>query len=309
MTREKRIIDFCAIIWDWYTHNRRDLPWRHLEGLSEDECAYNVLVSEIMLQQTQVPRVTILFPAFLKKFPTLSALADASIRDVLLAWRGLGYNNRALRLKRCAQEICTTYHGSFPRTFAALRALPGIGDYTAGAILNFAFNIPTPCIDVNIERIFSRVFFPPSKKSLARVELIALASDVLATAIDGRPRHDAREWHSALMDFGSIVCTEIAPRYDVCPLKKAGLYRAPYRTTKKNRKSVEPHRNGVPNRIYRGRIVDLLRDQRALNALFIGKTVCEDFRPKSDALWLRKILCALERDGLLKKESTQYSLA
>ncbi|HCB35833.1 MAG TPA: hypothetical protein DEP25_04280 [Candidatus Taylorbacteria bacterium] len=201
---EKRIIRFQNKVLDFYRKRGRVFPWRNIRD------PYAILVSEVMLQQTQVPRVEIIFKRFLRSFPTLHALARASNRDVLLAWRGMGYNSRALRLRDAARcivdrfrvtklqvtgyssskakpETCEPLSCHFPMSLEQLTAIPGIVPYTAAAILNFAFNIPTPCIDTNIRRILHRVFFGPEKKdgTFAKGDkaLLMVARELLEVAL------------------------------------------------------------------------------------------------------------------------------
>lgn len=299
---------FSEAIWSWYAQNKRDLPWRHFEGLDQEEIAYRVLVSEIMLQQTQVPRVTILFPKFLEIFPTIESLAAAGNRDVIVAWKGLGYNNRAIRLRDCARTIIGRHRGAFPRDEASLRALPGIGPYTAAAILNFAFDMPTPCADVNIERIYLRVFSAPGV-TMTKDDMRTLTKAILEIAIDGSRGRTAREWHSALMDFGSLVCTKKNPRYDACPLMAQDLYLDPHRVTGAPKPKGEPSRGKIPNRIYRGRIVEALRSApRGLTAASLGKSVCTDWSAREDRAWLEGILRGLVRDTLVSVKAGKYRL-
>ncbi len=182
----------------WYAANARDLPWRHTTD------PYAILVSEVMLQQTQVPRVVARYPGFLTRFPTLASLADAALADVLAAWLGLGYNNRALRLKRCAEALPI---GRLPAELDALLALPGIGPYTARAVLVFAHNADLAAVDANVRRVLT------SELGLVH-DLSAAALQVVAEA--ALPRGRSRDWHNALMDYGSLVLTSrstgIAPR-------------------------------------------------------------------------------------------------
>ena len=187
MDRLCRMHLFCTGILDWYAVHRRTLPWRDLKTKNLDHKAYLVLVSEVMLQQTQVPRVIILYKKFIQTFPLIEDLAKASNAEVLIAWRGLGYNSRALRLRDTAKAIVS--QNCFPREMHDLQKLPGIGHYTAGAIRNFAFGIPTPCIDVNIRRILHRFFVGPEnvdgtwKKDDAY--LLKIAEEALATVMKG----------------------------------------------------------------------------------------------------------------------------
>ena len=202
----------------WYAANRRDLPWRHTSD------PYAILVSEIMLQQTQVPRVAMRYPEFLARFPTLASLAQASLAEVLAAWLGLGYNNRALRLKRCAEALPG---GRLPDDLDALRALPGIGPYTARAVLVFAHNADLAAVDANVRRVLTSELDLP--RDLTSAALQAVADQAL-------PHGRSRDWHSALMDYGSLVLTSrstgIAPRTRQTPFagsarqRRARLLRA-----------------------------------------------------------------------------------
>lgn len=173
----------------WKKHGRHDLPWRKTAD------PYAILVSEVMLQQTQVPRVVLKFRAFLRTFPTFRALADAPVSAVLRAWQGLGYNRRALMLQRCAQAVVRDHGGRLPADYDALRALPGIGPYTAGALLAFAFNKPHPVIETNIRRIFIHHYFP-RVRSVADGRILPLVERTL-------DRAHPRRWYSALMDYGT----------------------------------------------------------------------------------------------------------
>ena len=161
MTHQERIEGFVREIWSWYARHKRTLPWRDLKVEYDSQRAYMVLVSEIMLQQTQVSRVQIVFKRFLESFPTLEDLAKATNAEVILAWRGMGYNSRVLRLRDAAKIICEEHQGIFPKEMDQLLSIKGIGNYTAGAIRNFAFHIPTACVDTNIRRIVHRTFFAP----------------------------------------------------------------------------------------------------------------------------------------------------
>lgn len=173
-------------------HGRHDLPWRQASN------PYRVLVSEVMLQQTQVDRVIPKFRAFLGAFPSFRALAHAKPSDVLRAWQGLGYNRRALMLQRCARSVVQDCHGRLPREFSALRALPGIGPYTAGAVMAFAFDTPHPVIETNIRRVYLHHFFP-RRRNVPDSQILPLVMGHLASVIS------PREWYSALMDYGAYL--------------------------------------------------------------------------------------------------------
>ncbi|MBV8490840.1 MAG: A/G-specific adenine glycosylase [Candidatus Eremiobacteraeota bacterium] len=186
---------------DWYgSAGRAHLPWRTVRD------PYRTLVSEFMLQQTQVERVVTRFEAFLARFPDVRALAKATVADVLREWKGLGYNSRALRLKRVADAVVAEHGGVIPSEPAALRDLPGIGAYTAAAIRAFAFDLDDAPVDTNVRRIVHRLAFGLEHPSAATpVQLEELARELVAP---GR----AHDWSSALMDLGATICSARAPK-------------------------------------------------------------------------------------------------
>jgi len=184
----------------FYKKNRRDLPWRppHLKIRKNGSLdPYAILISEIMLQQTQVPRVIPKYASFLKRFPSFAALAEAPLSAVLAEWKGLGYNRRALNLKRAAEIIVKKHHGKLPAGYGELIALPGIGPNTAGSLLAFAYNIPRPFIETNIRSVYIHFFFQ-DKKNIRDIDLLAL----IATTLDMK---NSREWYYALMDYGAYL--------------------------------------------------------------------------------------------------------
>lgn len=206
MTQNKEIKAFQAQIWAFYGHSgRHNLPWRKTKN------AYKILVSEVMLQQTQVSRVLEKYPEFLRTFPTIQTLAEAPLAQVLGVWQGMGYNRRALALKRLAEEVVKNQKGKIPRGRAELEALPGIGSYTAGAVRAFAFNEPEVFIETNIRRIFIHHFFG-DKQGIHDKEITPL---VEATLDHTRPR----EWYWALMDYGAHI-----PKTTANPNKKSKHY-------------------------------------------------------------------------------------
>jgi A/G-specific adenine glycosylase len=191
----------------WYSQHARDLPWRR----SRDP--YQVWVSEIMLQQTQVVTVVDYFQRFIAAFPTVAALAQAPVEQVLRLWEGLGYYRRARQMHRAAEEIVRDHGGAFPEDIATVRRLPGIGRYTAGAILSIAFDQSQPILEANTVRLFSRLLAyqgDPLKAEGQRL-LWSLAEDLVA----GR---DAGALNQALMELGSTLCTPRNPQCDRCPV-------------------------------------------------------------------------------------------
>lgn len=183
---------FQAKVLTYYTQNgRHDLPWRRTKN------PYRILVSEVMLQQTQVARVIPKYTEFLKVFPTIQALAEASNIQVVRIWSGLGYNRRALFLKRAAEAIVQEHKGIFPKDVTTLEALPGVGSYTARAVVIFAYNQPEVCIETNIRSAFIHEFFP-KKKVVTDAKILPLIGQALDTK-------NPRQWYWALMDYGAYI--------------------------------------------------------------------------------------------------------
>jgi A/G-specific adenine glycosylase len=193
----------------WYARAQRDLPWRG----SPDP--YAVLVSEIMLQQTQVLRVRDYWTRFMTRFPTLTHLASASLDDVHDHWAGLGYYARARNLHATAQVVVADHGGALPRDLDALRRLPGIGRYTAAAVASLGFGIDVATVDTNIDRVLGRVFGvrAPAKSAARAKRIWALAERLV-------PRGRSSDWNQALMDLGATICTARAPRCPACPVRR-----------------------------------------------------------------------------------------
>ncbi len=191
-TRKKhreQIPEFKKKIRSFYKENKREFAWRNTSD------PYKIIVSEMMLQQTQTGRVTEKYAAFLRAFPTVSHLSKASTSEVLKAWQGLGYNRRALYLKRTAEIVCEKYNGTFPKLKSELIELPGIGTNTAGAVIAFAHNLPVTFIETNIRRVFIYEFFR-EKEIVDDQEIYPLIEASLNTK-------NPREWYYALMDYGA----------------------------------------------------------------------------------------------------------
>ena len=228
----------------WYDANARALPWRvgprdHAAGIRADP--YRVWLSEVMLQQTTVPHATPYFLAFTARWPTVGALAAEDDGAVMAAWAGLGYYARARNLLACARAVANDHGGVFPDTEAALRALRGLGPYTAAAVGAIAFDLPTNVVDGNVERVMARLFAVEAPLPSAKPELKRLAGDLVR---DHRPG----DWAQALMDLGATVCRPRSPLCERCPVSGhcAGLATgAPETYPRKTAKAVRPHRHGV----------------------------------------------------------------
>jgi A/G-specific adenine glycosylase len=242
--------DLQAAILAWYDERGRSLPFRATRD------PYAVLVSEVMAQQTQISRVSEAWAAFLDAFPTIGALAAATPADVLRAWRGLGYNRRALNLWRAARVVVEEHHSELPRDVAALERLPGIGPYTARALAAIAFGMPAGAVDTNVRRVLGRSL-GGSRDAFAARELQALADACV-------PAGRAGDWTHALMDVGATFCRPTSPECGGCPARMecrfaatggAGESRAIRGT---DPRPVEPFH--ATSRWLRGRILDTLRD-------------------------------------------------
>jgi A/G-specific adenine glycosylase len=195
----------------WFRRHGRPLPWRATRD------AYRVLVSEFMLQQTQVARVEGYYARFLAEYPDIRALAGADPGRVRESWEGLGYYRRAANLHRLAREVVARHGGELPRDPGALRALPGVGRYTAGAVASFAFEAAEPAVDTNVARVLRRAFHPRTGHD-ARGERRLWAT---ARALLGRPGPSAWALNQGLMELGALVCTAREARCDRCPVRAA----------------------------------------------------------------------------------------
>ena len=270
----------------WFDEHGRSFPWR------EHRDPYQTMVAEVMLQQTQTGRVAPAYTAFVSKFPTVSSLAHAPAMEVIQAWKGLGYNRRAVDLQRSAQAIEHDYGGEVPSDPKTLRALPGIGEYSASAVACFAYDRQIPVVDVNVRRVLSRAVRGSNEISLDETRKVA--GEWLAHG-------DAYRWNQALMDIGAMVCRIDAPLCTQCPLKLTCAYRAQGKN--KVRTAPKPPKQSRfegSNRQKRGGIIEHLRRTAdygvSLSAL--GKVIHPD--GGADLMWLVELLEGLERDGLIE---------
>jgi A/G-specific adenine glycosylase len=242
----------------WYDASARDLPWRvrpaeRAKGRRADP--YRVWLSEIMLQQTTVPHATPYFLEFTRRWPSVAALAAADEGEVMAAWAGLGYYARARNLIACARHVASTLGGVFPDTEEGLRALPGVGPYTAAAIAAIAFERPANVVDGNVERVMARLFAVEAPLPGAKPELKRVAAGLVA---DDRPG----DWAQGLMDLGAMLCTPTSPACAVCPAGDVCQGRAsgaPERFPLRDAKPDRPHRFGIAYLLTRGGDVALVR--------------------------------------------------
>lgn len=268
---------FQAYITRFYqNYGRHDLPWRR------DYEPYQVMVSESMLQQTQVERVIPKFEAFLATFPTIDALAAAPVAQVIQAWQGLGYNRRGLNLQRAAQAIVANHQGKIPQSLEELTALPGIGPYTAAAIQAFAFNQPSIVIETNIRTVYLFHFFPETY-GITDAELQPLLDSTLDKA-------HPRQWYSALMDYGTYL-KKVLPN----PSRRSAAH------TKQSKFQGS-------RRQLRGQILKQLASQPQLSSHNLHTLVADTVPPES-LEHLSSVLDQLASEGFITQESTGWRLS
>jgi len=210
---EEKVKAFQARLLRWFQKKGRDLPWRRTRD------PYKILVSEVMLQQTQVQRVREYYDRFLREYPTIQDLASANPARVRDSWDGLGYYARARNLHAAARTVVREHGGRFPRDLEEVMSLPGVGRYTAGALLSFAYGEAAPILDTNVRRVLSRIFVRRQAARPAATErrLWALAEATI-------PAGDAWTFNQALMDFGATVCTARNPQCTECPIRQMCAY-------------------------------------------------------------------------------------
>ncbi|HEV2260721.1 MAG TPA: hypothetical protein VGR69_00300 [Candidatus Rubrimentiphilum sp.] len=268
----------------WYARNgRKHLPWR------ETRDPYAILVSEFMLQQTQVDRVLPKYQAFLMRFPNFESLAAASTADVIREWRGLGYNTRAVRLKRIAHTVTSQLGGELPRDAGALRVLHGVGPYIASAVRAYAFDCDDAAIDTNVRRVTQRV-----QPGVA-----------IQTMVPSGRGHD---WNSALMDLGASICTARTPKCAICPLRRFCVSAAPGAVPQQpiRKKASLPFKESA--RYARGRIIDRLRELPAGRRISLRALQRDLAGLRRSAKELQTLVVALEREGLISVQNRQVAL-
>lgn len=274
---QKNSIDqFQNYLLRWFTrHGRHELPWR------QSYHPYHVLVSELMLQQTQVDRVIPKFLDFISALPTIQKLAQAPTSQVITLWQGLGYNRRALNLQKTARKVTTDFNGEIPQSIQKLESLPGIGPYTASAVRAFAFNQPTVVIETNIRAVYIHHFFP-QKTKVADEELLPLIQQTL-------PTDNPREWYGALMDYGSYL-KKVLPN----PSRRSKMH------TKQSRFKGS-------NRQLRGSILREVSEQETV----FGHELLTNLPEKKhfSHQQIKKVIATLVEEGFLVENQQQYSLA
>lgn len=268
-----RIRAFRRIVRRHFRLHGRDLPWRRTTD------PYRILVSEIMLQQTQVPRVIPKYFTFLRRFPNFRSLAAAKPREVLAVWQGLGYNRRALALRTLAKIVVEQYGGTLPQNQKTLMRLPGIGNATAGALCVFAFNQPAAFVETNIRRAFIHFFFSRSRR-VPDEKILALVRRSL-------PKTRIREWYWALMDYGAVLAMRLP------------------KSSNPNRKSMHYRRQSPfegSQRQLRGKIIRVLLGRTACTAAEIARSL------EAPLSRVSRALKELEKDGLVQRKRRRFMI-
>jgi len=270
----------------WYEDDHRPFPWRRTEG------PYEILVSEVMSQQTQLGRVETAWEAFLERWPTAEALADAERGDVVGFWsaHSLGYNNRAKYLHEAATQVVEEYGGQFPEEPDELEELMGVGPYTANAVASFAFNNGNAVVDTNVKRVLYRAFGIPDDDA---------AFEDAAQAL--MPEGESRTWNNAIMELGGVACQK-APRCDgaecpwrdTCEAYRSGDFSAP---DVQGQSAFEGSR-----RQFRGRVINALSERESMGVDALGRVVRVDYVPEGEhgREWLLDIVSDLESEGLVE---------
>ncbi len=314
-------------LFSWWKKEGRVLPWRNKLGeetetdvltVREDAFTtyftpslkrdpYRVVVAELMLQQTQVDRVLPKYEGWMKQWPTIDDLAQAKLAEVLIFWQGLGYNRRARFLWLLAEEIAGKRKGVWPKTEEELLQLPGIGKYTARAVLSFAFGKQVGVVDTNVKRILNRVLLQKEVPSLSEKEYFQLADDIL-------PPTQADPWNQLLMDFGAMICTAKSPKCHLCPLfqecavnqeainKGYASYAEYVRVLTVQLKKEKPSQKTIKfidtDRYFRGRIMDVLRTGK-VSLTQLSHQLKEE-HGLIDQTRFEKLVTSLQKEGLIQ---------
>src|ERR1700722_12071061 len=291
MIPKEKINSFQKDILSWYRLNKRDLPWRKTRN------AYSILISEVMSQQTQLSRVVLKYEAWMERFPTVETLAKASVAEVLEYWSGLGYNRRALHLKKTAESIVLNFNGEFPKTEKELMSLPGIGKYTANAVLCFAFDQQVVVVDTNIRKVIVTQFLNSENSEIQNSGksevLIIRDSEQLSysslpeknnTKIDEKlieelarqllPAGQAYEWNQALMDYASAVLKK-----EKIPIPKQSKFHGSHR-------------------YYRGQVLKQLLQNKKIAIKDLGFLIKKNYT-EAEREWLQKLLEELVKEGFI----------
>lgn len=282
----------------WFSRKGRSFFWRKVE-----RNPYRVLVTEFMLQQTQTFRAEEFLPKFLKRYPTVHALASAKTSDVIKSWQGLGYNRRAINLQRSAQVIVNDFGGVFPSDENQLLALPGVGAYTARALQVFAFGKRVSVVDVNVIRVLSRITkrMPTTRTMLPVHDIHVINTSLLPKSPE--------KWHEALMDFGATICKS-KPLCEKCPIQQecpsfAVLSKAKHPPLQK---TVERSYFGSPKRIWRGRVLKTVAGSSKISVIKLAELLSSGKAIPEFISFISGVIDELASDGLCSRRGTSVTI-
>jgi len=296
MIPQKKITDFRKQILTWYRKNQRDLPWRKTRD------PYRILISEVMSQQTQISRVIPKYEAWLDKFPTVQSLAASNISDVLRYWSGLGYNRRALNLKKTAEMIIEKYKGKFPTNEKELLSLPGIGQYTSRAVLCFAFDQQVAVVDTNVRKVILTQFknelgimnYELGENNKINNSLLSIQDALKTNKITDKdieviaqlllPKGKAYEWNQAMMDYAAAMLKK-----EKIPIPKQTKFHG-------------------SRRYYRGQILKILLQKKSVSIGEVGPLIKKEFT-SSEKEWLLNLLEELQKEGFISIKNSNLELA
>lgn len=278
-----------APLFAWWGEHARALPWRNGQTTP-----WGVLVCEVMSQQTQMSRVVPYWQAWMSQWPTARALAGAPKADVIQAWGRLGYPRRALRLQECARVVTEEYDDELPRAYSELMALPGVGDYTASAVMSFAYGERIAVVDTNIRRVLSRVFLGEESLGGSASPLERALADCVLPA----GARDATTWNQAVMELGALVCTAKQPQCEVCPVRAQCRFFAAGLPNLGERRTRPRQRFAGTDRQVRGRVLHALRElEPEAGGVLVYEHVAELW---PDRAQLDRCIASLDEDGLIE---------
>ncbi|HET9136506.1 MAG TPA: hypothetical protein VFO76_07710 [Candidatus Kapabacteria bacterium] len=302
-TQKRRLLVARDVLLLWHDSQPRRFAWR-----KKVRKPYTVFLCEMMGQQTQATRIAEYLSKFLEAFPTPNDLASAKVSEVIKLWQGLGYNRRAINLHRAATIIVKDHNGKLPNTYNELIALPGIGPYSANAILVFAFEQPVSAIDINVSRVLTRL----SRKSrhedlLPKEKVEEISNEILPIA-------QVRSWHEAIMDLGATICTKRNPKCSSCPLVEHCPSNTLESEARKNipiNRSIETQYFGYPKRIWRGRMLRYISANSKITKRELRSYLSSEFKiaPTDATSLLTLALIELEREGFITIKNEQLTLA
>lgn len=301
--QRERLLTAQKLLLRWHDKNARRFSWR-----KKVRAPYNVFLCEMMGQQTQATRIQEYLGKFLNAFPTPAALATAKQSEVIKLWQGLGYNRRAINLHKAANQIVAEHNGKLPSDYDSLLALPGVGPYSANAILVFAFQKPVAAIDINVSRVITRISKKATHEELLPKEKVEeICAEIL-------PIKSVRSWHEAVMDLGATICTKRNPKCNECPINSACASNTLYLRSKKDipvNRGIEVQHFGHPKRIWRGRILKFITSNTGVSKKELRSYLISEFNASQAeaATLITLVLPELQAEGFISIKNDKLTLA